>query len=186
MKFLTDEMEGNLTRWLRFLGYDTRYAKDYEFSYGSPVSDDDLIEQCFLEHRILISRDREMIKKFKKRYEKILQENPDLYLKFEINHSLTPCILLNSTIFAEKMSDIFKKFEIRLKYDSNIARCSKCNSKIKIIEDKIKFRNKIPDSVFVNNDEFWVCTNKECNKIYWIGGHFKDIFKKLSEIKKNT
>jgi len=142
MKFLTDEMEGNLTRWLRFLGYDTRYAKDYEISYGSPVSDDDLIEQCFLEHRILISRDREMIKKFKKRYEKILQENPDLYLK--------------------------------------------CNSKIKIIEDKIKFRNEIPDSVFVNNDEFWVCTNKECNKIYWIGGHFKDIFKKLAEIKKNT
>ncbi|MHA1106038.1 MAG: Mut7-C RNAse domain-containing protein [Promethearchaeota archaeon] len=40
MNFLTDEMEGNLTRWLRFLGYNTRYAKDYESSYGSPVADD--------------------------------------------------------------------------------------------------------------------------------------------------
>lgn len=186
MNFLTDEMEGNLTRWLRFLGYDTRYAKDYESSFGSPVADDDLIKQCFLEHRILISRDRVMVTKFKKSYKKIIQENPDTYLKFDIHHFLTPCLLLNSTKFAENMSDIFKKFNIRLKYDSNIARCSKCNSKIKIIEDKMEFRNKIPDSVYLNIDEFWVCTNKDCNKIYWIGGHFKDIFNRLAEIKKNT
>ncbi len=186
MNFLTDEMEGNLTRWLRFLGYDTRYAKDYEPSYGSPVADDDLIEQCFLEHRILISRDREMIRKFKKRYEKKINENPDLYLKFDIDHSITPYILLNSTKFAENMYEIFNKFKIRLKYDSTIARCSKCNSKIKIVGDKTKFRNNIPDSVYLNIDEFWVCTNKDCNKIYWIGGHFKDIFNRLAEIKKNS
>lgn len=186
MIFLTDEMEGNLTRWLRFLGYDTRYAKDYESSYGSPVADDDLIEQCFLEHRILISRDREMIRKFKKKYEKKINETPELYLKFDIDHSITPCILLNSTKFAENMSEIFNKFKIRLKYDSTIARCSKCNSKIKIVGDKTKFRNNIPDSVYLNIDEFWVCTNKDCNKIYWIGGHFKDIFNRLAEIKKIT
>ena len=184
MNFLTDEMEGNLTRWLRFLGYNTRYAKDYESIYGSPVDDDALIEQCFIEHRILITRDREMVNRFKKKYKKIIQENPDIYLKFDINPSLTPCILLNSTKFAENMSAIFKKFNIRLNYDSKIARCSKCNSNIEIIEDKKKFREKIPDSVYQNIDEFWVCTNKDCNKIYWIGGHFKEIFNRLAEIKK--
>ena len=185
MNFLTDEMEGNLTRWLRFLGYNTRYAKDYESYYGSPVADDDLIEQCFLENRILITRDRIMAQRFKKRYKKIIQENPEIYLKFDINHFLSPYILLNSTIFAENMSAIFKKFNIRLNYDSKIARCSQCNSKIEIIEDKKKFRDKIPDSVYLNIDEYWACSNKDCNKIYWIGGHFKDIFKRLAEIKKN-
>lgn len=176
-------MEGNLTRWLRFLGYNTRYAKDYESTYGSPVADDDLIKQCFLEHRILITKDREMINKFNKRYKKKIQENPEIYLKFDITHLLTPCILLNSTIFTENMSAIFQKFNIRLNYDSTIARCSKCNSVIYFVEDKKKIKDKIPDSVYQNIDEYWLCTNEDCNKVYWIGGHFKDILNKLAEIK---
>ncbi|MHA1669143.1 MAG: Mut7-C RNAse domain-containing protein [Promethearchaeota archaeon] len=180
---MTDEMEGNLTRWLRFLGYDTRYAKDYESTYGSPVDDDDLIEQCFLEHRILITKDREMVNRFNKRYKKIIQEHPNNYLKFDITQFLTPSILLNSNLFVENMFAIFKKFQISLNYDSKIARCSKCNSTIKIIKDKKKFRDNIPNSVYQNIDKYWVCTNEDCKKIYWIGGHFKDILNKLTEIK---
>ena len=176
-------MEGNLTRWLRFLGYNTRYAKDYESIYGSPVADDDLIKHCFLEHRILITKDREMINKFNKRYKNIIQKNPEIYLKFDITHFLTPCMLLNSTLFTENMSAIFQKFNIRLNYDSKIARCSKCNSIINFVEDKKQFKDKIPDSVYQNIDEYWSCINEDCNKIYWVGGHFKDILNKLAEIK---
>ena len=184
MKFLTDEMEGNLTNWLRFLGYDTRYAKEYESMYGTPVADDDLIKQCFLEHRILITRDRDMIRRFEKRYRKLLDLNQDEYLKFDVSEDKSPCILLFTHDFAENMSEIYKKFKIRLSYDSNVARCSNCNSNIKEVKNKKKIKDKIPESVFQNINDYWICCNENCNKIYWIGGHFKDIFRKLSEIKR--
>ena len=186
MKFLTDEMEGNLTSWLRFLGYDTKYAKDFEVKFGTPVEDDILIDQCFLEYRILITRDREMVNRYKKKFLLLLSTEPELYNKFgiESDEIITPSILLNTDDFVQSMAILHQKFKIRLKYIPKLARCSACNFKIKEVKDKTVFREKIPEGVYQNNQDFWVCENESCGKLYWIGGHFEDIFRKLDEVKK--
>jgi uncharacterized protein with PIN domain len=124
-----------------------------------------------------------MIKKFEKKYKNIFHDFPSIFLKFDVHQSLSPSILLNSMDFTQNMHDIYKKFNIRLEYDSKVARCSKCNSNIKIIEEKNEIKNKVPDSVYQSIDKYWICQNKNCNKIYWIGGHFEDIFNKLNQIK---
>ena len=185
MKFLTDEMEGNLTSWLRFLGYDTKYAKDFEVKFGTPVEDDILIEQSLLDYRILITRDREMAHRFRKKFQLLLQSNPEFYKNFEIKSDeiLTPLLLLNTDDFVQSMVALHLKFNIRLNYVPELARCSACNSTIKKVMNKKNYQGKIPDAVYENNQDFWVCENKNCNKLYWIGGHFEDIYHKLAEIK---
>ena len=186
MKFLTDEMEGNLTSWLRFLGYNTKYAKDFEIKFGTPVEDNVLIDQCFKEYRILITRDREMANRFRKKFHLLLNGNPEIYEKFgiELDEKITPLILLNTDDFVQSMVGLHLKFKIRLDYIPELARCSACNFTIQKVKDKTIYHDMIPEGVYQNNQDFWVCENKDCGKIYWIGGHFEDIYSKLDEVKK--
>jgi len=185
MKFLTDEMEGSLTSWLRLLGYDTKYAKDFEGKFGTPVADEVLIDHCFLDYRILITRDREMAHRFRKKFHLLIKSHPDMYDHFEIesNEVVAPLVLLDTDDFVQSMVTLHLKFKIRLDYDPELARCSACNFTIKKVIDKTTFIKKIPEGVYQNNHDFWVCENEDCGKIYWIGGHFEDIYRKLDEVK---
>ena len=187
MKFLTDEMHGNLTKWLRFLGYDTKYAKDYEQIYGSPVNDDDLIEECFSAFRILITRDRECSNKMAKKFKNL--SDPEKFQKFEISaapntikEQISPSILLESVELIENLAKISDKFGIRLDYDSKFARCSNCNAKIKEILKENLNKEEIPNLVYKFQEKFWKCSNENCNKYYWIGSHFERIIEQLQKI----
>ncbi|MCZ7406070.1 MAG: DUF5615 family PIN-like protein, partial [Candidatus Methanoperedens sp.] len=61
MKFVTDRMLGRLSRWLRLFGYDSLEIKKQE------NEDDTLLALAEKEGRILVSRDRVLVKKKKKR-----------------------------------------------------------------------------------------------------------------------
>lgn len=50
--FLADEMLGRLARYLRFLGYDTAYARG--------LSDAEVLRQAHVERRLLLTRDLEL------------------------------------------------------------------------------------------------------------------------------
>ena len=50
MKFLADEMNGDLARWLRILGYDCEYGG----------SDHELIVKAEMENRVLLTGDKEL------------------------------------------------------------------------------------------------------------------------------
>jgi uncharacterized protein with PIN domain len=54
-RFLADEMLGRLTKWLRLLGYDTKYASD--------LSDAEILEVAESETRILLTRDTSLIRR---------------------------------------------------------------------------------------------------------------------------
>ena len=56
MKFLCDEMLVRLGRWLRAAGYDTRIA-------DSGSDDGRLLDTAIAEDRILLTRDRELVKR---------------------------------------------------------------------------------------------------------------------------
>lgn len=189
MKFLTDEMHGKLTKWLRLLGYDTKYAKDYEQKYGSPVNDNDLLEECFLDFRILITRDREFHNKMEKKFKILVMKDPKKYKKFQIintsnviNELISPSLLLDSEELIENLAKISDKFGIRLHYNSKIARCSRCNARIiEILKEDID-KEEIPEQVYNYHENFWKCSNEKCNKYYWIGSHFERIIEQLQKI----
>ncbi len=56
-RFLADEMLGRLAKWLRLLGYDTKYVYD--------LADTDILEIAEREGRILLTRDTLLIRRRK-------------------------------------------------------------------------------------------------------------------------
>jgi len=187
MKFLADEMCGNLSRWLRMLGYDTTYAKDYESVEENPVRDNTIIDICLNQQRILISRDREMIEIMTHRFLKLANVNKEVYMDFDIclyaDKLNSPCLLLKSQKIVENLRQIRGKFNITLNYDINRTRCPLCNSLFSRIENKEIVKDLLPEKVFEFHDKFWKCNNPGCGKIYWMGTHFKDILGTLEKAK---
>ena len=60
MKILCDQMLGTLAKWLRILGFDTFYVND-------TMTDNELLDIAKNEKRIIISRDKELIVRGKKK-----------------------------------------------------------------------------------------------------------------------
>ena len=187
MKFLADEMCGNLSRWLRILGYDTTYAKDYESVEENPVKDNTIIDICFKQQRILISRDKEMIEIMTHRFLKLADVNKEVYMDFEIRRYAdklnSPCLLLKSQDIVGNLKEIRGKFNITLNYDINRTRCPQCNSLFSRIKKKKSVKDLIPIKVYEFHDKFWKCQNPECGKIYWMGTHIQDILGTLEKAK---
>ena len=60
MEFLVDQMLGTLAKWLRLCGLDTYYA-------SQKITDDELLIIAEKEHRVIITRDKELHQRAKKR-----------------------------------------------------------------------------------------------------------------------
>jgi len=147
-------MLGTLATWLRILGFDTIYAKD-------AMTDDELLDTADKEKRIIISRDKELIIRGKKKEIKTIE--------------------INTTYLDEQIYQVLKN--INFEEQSILSRCTLCNT-ILTTRKKILVQSNVPKKVFENNDEFWFCNT--CNKYYWKGSHYEKIINKIDEIKKET
>ena len=153
MKFLCDQMLGTLATWLRLFGFDTFYA-------NSEIDDDELLDIAKNENRILITRDKQLIIRAKKKNIQIIE-----IISIDLDEQLAD--ILENVIIDEKMV---------------LSRCSLCNTVLdEIKKDDVK--NKISEKVFRNNDRFWYCS--KCDKIYWMGSHYDKIQSKINEMKKS-
>ena len=154
MKLLCDQMIGTLAKWLRILGFDTFYAND-------TMADDELLLIAKKEQRLIISRDKELIARGKKK-------------------NLTT-IWIKTTNLDEQLYQILKIISIDEKIV--LSRCTLCNT---VLETRTKSsaEGKVPRKVFENNDTFWICN--KCNKFYWKGSHYDKIVSKIKDIKQNT
>lgn len=153
MRFLCDQMLGTLAKWLRLFGFDTYYA-------NSEIDDNKILEIAENEKRVLISRDKELIIRAKKK-------NVDF---FEVK----------TTDLDQQLKLVLNNIDIDEK--AILTRCSLCNSLVEEIdkEDVVDF---VPEKVFKNNDKFWFCSN--CVKYYWMGSHYDKIISNLKKIKKS-
>ena len=152
MKFLCDQMLGTLAKWLRIYGFDTFYA-------DSEITDDELLDISEKENRCLITRDKELIIRSKKKNLETIQ--------------------LNTTDLDEQLACVLKRVKIDKK--KILSRCTLCNSVLKVIK-KEEVKNKVPIKVFENNEKFWFC--QKCDKIYWTGTHSDKMFKKIDLLEK--
>ena len=151
-RFLLDGMLGSLSRWLRIGGYDTEYRKD--------TLDDALIEEALADDRILLTRDRGLIKKARIRgVEAIYVENGD----------------------ENALSQLTKELGIIL--DPMLARCPKCNHPVEKVT-KADVEGKVPEGTFKTVDDYWVCSG--CGGIYWRGSHWPRIVETLSNAGKGV
>ncbi len=128
LKFIADGMLGKLTRWLRMLGHNVKYAND--------LDDRKLIRIAKTEKRILLTRDVEL-------YQQAISHNTNAFLVEGRNE-------------AERLAALSKRFKLIMELDPYVSRCPKCNTKIKPAE-KDKISSKIPSSTRTFYEEFWEC-----------------------------
>jgi uncharacterized protein with PIN domain len=150
-KFVADRMLGTLTRYLRFMGYDTTSANG--LAEGNAKEDTLLLELATQENRILLTKDTELARRGKERA--VLIKPDDVIGQ------------------VQKLIDL-GLIERRLP----MSRCSLCNTILRTAHDsEIVAAEYAPRDK--NGLSFYWCD--QCNKLYWNGSHGKHISEKIEK-----
>ena len=136
-RYVTDNHLGRLARFLRLVGLDTSYDRDW--------SDPDLVRISTAEHRILLTRDIELLK----------------------HGALTHGYFVRATDPRQQLNEIVRRFHLsgRLK---PFTRCMVCNGMLAPVA-KEEIANRLLPETRAHVDDFVVCTS--CDKLYWEGAH---------------
>lgn len=158
-------MLGKFGKILRILGFDTLIA-------SPDLSDTEILEQCLLENRFLITND----KLFHAR----------MATRKNSNGSDAKSLLLDSTAEqSDQLEKFFSYFGIDKSFidldhpEKFLTRCTICNGTLREIS-KEEVKDKINNGTYESQEHFWICAN--CHNIYWIGSHWKNIKASLEKI----
>jgi len=147
-RFVLDCHLGRLARYLRQFGFDTLYRNDY--------TDDELAQTSAEENRILLTRDRSLLKR----------------------SIITHGYFIRAFDPRKQLDEVIRRFDLR-KQVIPFGRCTRCNGLVeevakKAIEDQLEPKTR---KYF---DSFWRCTS--CGQIYWEGSHVKHMLKLTDEV----
>jgi len=147
-RFVLDGHLGKLATYLRLLGFDTRYKNDCQ--------DNELAEISSKENRILLTRDRGLLKRTLVTYGYFVREKtPRKQLVEVVNHfGLAP-----------KAKPFY--------------RCANCNGVLQSV-DKEKILDRLQPKTKLYYDEFRIC--EDCHQIYWKGSHFERMERFIAEV----
>ena len=155
MRFLVDGMLGGLARWLRILGYEVRY--------DAGAKDNDLLTIAGEENMVLLTRDEELSQR-------------------AVANKIASALVVGETE-EERLAQMANSFGVRL--DTNMAetRCPECGASL-IEKSKSDIADEVPEESLKTYDQFWKCSNQSCEKVYWVGSHWKHIRQTLEEAAK--
>ena len=164
-KFYVDAMLGKFGKILRILGFDTLIAPP-------DLSDTEILNQCLLENRFLITNDRLF--------------HSRMVNKTNSDGSEARSLLMDSTApQPDQLKEFFTFFGIDKSFidlnhpENFLSRCTNCNGILKDIS-KEEVKHKINNGTFQNQEKFWICSS--CGNIYWIGSHWNNIKASLEKI----
>ncbi len=146
--FILDAHLGKLAKYLRMLGFDTLYRNDY--------GDREILEIASDENRIILSRDKLLLKVNKK----------------------AQGYFVRATEKHEQLIEIVKKFDLCKQFRS-FTRCMTCNGLL-VKKDKSEITDKIDKDTARIFSEFFYCEN--CDKVFWKGSHFERMEKFILSI----
>ncbi len=151
-RFIADEMNGDIARWLRILGYDCEYLT------GENEIDQKILEIAEREDRTVLTADKGLIKQCFKRDIKVILTRGD---KRE-----------------EKMVHLKSMLDLDLSL-RHPPRCTVCNALLEKVGME-EIEGKIPKGLTDRYKNFWICSN--CGKAYWEGSHWKNILKIIKRV----
>lgn len=138
-RFFADAHLGALARRLRLLGFDTLLAGD--------GADHAIAELTHAESRILLSRDRELLKHRRVRCGRLLR-------------ALRPDEQLVEVVLRFGLRDAIRPF----------TRCLECNAPLRAVERR-EVEDRLPPRVADEHAQFTACEG--CGRIYWPGSHWR-------------
>jgi uncharacterized protein len=146
--FILDNHLGKLARYLRLLGLDTLYVSD-------AADDAELAQTAHDEQRILLTRDRGLLKRSKVIYGYCLRTRDSLAQltavlhRFQLHEEITPW-----------------------------TRCLRCNGLLRPVA-KEAILDRLEPKTRRYFDEFRIC--EACGQIYWQGSHFAHLQKIVAQ-----
>ena len=146
--FVLDCHLGRLARYLRQFGFDSLYKNDF--------TDDELADTSAREHRVLLTRDRNLLK------------------RSIITHGY--CIREHDP--RKQLDEVIRRFDLRSQIIP-FGRCTRCNGIVEAV-DKEAIEHLLEPRTRLYFDEFWQCT--DCGQVYWEGSHVKHMLKLTDEV----
>jgi len=147
-RFVLDCHLGRLARYLRQFGFDTLYRNDY--------SDDELAEISASEHRILLTRDRSLLK------------------RSIISHGY----FIREFDPRKQLDEVVHRFDLRSQIIP-FGRCTRCNGLVERV-DKRTIEHRLEPKTRLYYNDFWQCSS--CEQIYWEGSHVKHMIALTDEV----
>jgi uncharacterized protein with PIN domain len=152
LKFIVDRNVGKLARWLRLMGYDTRFFDGDD--------DADLVAIARDEGRVILSRDTQIMKR------RLITSGQ---IGAVLINSDQPERQIHQVIDALGLDSHFRPFTI----------CLECNQPL-VERSKDEVKDLVPPYVFKTQDQFRQCPN--CQRIYWRGTHWQAMTKRLESL----
>ena len=148
-RFAADRNLRKTARWMRLLGFDVWCARTETTSV--------LIEKCAQNRRIILSRDKNLLKQ----------------------KTVTRGYYVRSNIMKTQIREILNRFDLwnQLK---PFTRCMECNSMLLPV-NKEACTGLLPDKAAQYFDRFQQC--RGCGKIYWEGSHYHRMFEQIEMIR---
>lgn len=125
------------------------FGLDVEFLTGK--SDSELLEYAKTSKLVFVTRDNELAKRCAK--------------------NGVICVFVASDVREEQIAQIVKESGAKLTFPDD-TRCPECNGKLAVV-DGASVNGEVPESVSSQETRFWRCGG--CKKVYWEGGHWKNI-----------
>lgn len=138
-RFVADTHLGRLAAYLRLLGFDTFYHRD--------CSDAELARVSREERRILLTRDRGLLKR----------------------GAVTHGCYIRETDPRRQLREVVERFDLA-GAAAPFSRCLCCNA-VLIEADEGDLAGRLPPRVRQLHDRFWRCP--QCQRIYWEGSHHR-------------
>lgn len=138
-RFVLDTHLGRLAAYLRMLGFDTVYGNDY--------ADEKLARIAADEGRILLTRDRGLLK------------------RSVVTHGY--CV--RETAPRRRLVEVLRRFDL---FDAirPFSRCIRCNGPLEAV-DAEAIADRLPPRTRKYYDAFRIC--RACDQIYWKGSHYE-------------
>jgi uncharacterized protein len=137
-RFVLDVHLGKLAAYLRLLGFDTAYDREWH--------DPELARRSSDEHRILLTRDRQLLKR----------------------SQVTHAHLVRSLDPIEQCVEVVRRFDLAGRA-APFTRCLKCNARLDKVEIE-EVAGRVPPWVRAESGPVTRC--QACDRLYWRGTHF--------------
>jgi uncharacterized protein with PIN domain len=149
-RFVLDTHLGRLAAYLRMLGFDTQY--------DNHASDQDLARTSRDEHRILLTRDRGLLKR----------------------SAVTHGHLMRETSPRRQLAEVVERFDLHRSI-ALFTRCLRCNTPLHEVA-KESVAGRLPERTRQLHSDFLICDT--CGRVYWYGSHYQRMRRMVSEVMK--
>ena len=139
LRFVADAHLGGLAQLLRLAGFDTLYDNHYP--------DDEIETLAAAEHRIVLTRDRELLKR----------------------RSITHGCYVRALKPRAQVHEIFERLDLAASARP-FRLCLMCNAPLRPIE-RAAVRKRVPEGVYERQTRFVTCD--VCERVFWEGSHWQ-------------